>query len=165
MRRSIPYFAMALIAGLLTGCSSSNGPSSRDTRPAEVIGHEAHEAFVDAINSNDLDTFLSSVTDDVVFMPPHGPRLVGRAEVAPWAAGYLDAYSIHWTKTTLEFVVSGDWAFEQYSYESADTPRDGGGEVVRDRGKGIAIFRREADGVWRVARDAWNSDLPASTGN
>ena len=62
----------------------------------------------------------------------------------------------------IEFVVMGDWAFEQYAYTSTEIPR-GGGLEVRDTGKGLIIYRRDADGTWRVARDAWNSNRPAGS--
>ncbi len=148
------------VAALCVGCASS------DLRPEAAAGagdesvHLAHDAYVAAINSNDLQTFLGMLTDDVVFMPPNAPRLVGKDAVREWAAPYLEAYRIHWEKTTLEFIVAGDWAIEQYAYEESDRARDGG-PPLRDTGKGINIYRRGTDGVWRVARDAWNSDLPA----
>lgn len=99
------------------------------------------------------------ITEDIVFMAPNSPRLEGKEQVKPWGAGYYDAFHTTWTKTSLELVVIGEWAFEQYSYESEDTEK-ATGLVYRDTGKGIIIYHHDSDGVWRVARDAWNSDLP-----
>lgn len=104
---------------------------------------------------------MAVMTEDVVFMAPNQPRLIGKAAVRPWVEGYIEAYRTRWTKTTLEMVESGDWAFEQYAYESVDTPR-AGGRPIRDTGKGIMVYRRSADGRWLVAGDAWNSDLSAA---
>jgi len=64
-----------------------------------------------------------------------------------------------WEKTSIGFTVSGDWAFERYTYKSTDTDRKTGA-VTSDTGKGINIFRRGADGKWRVAIDGWSSDVP-----
>ncbi|MCA9275919.1 MAG: nuclear transport factor 2 family protein [Phycisphaerales bacterium] len=141
-------------AGMLWGCS---GTQHRDH---DASAHQAHDAYVEAINSNNLENFLGMITDDIVFMAPNAPIMVGKDTVREWAAGYLDAYTVHWDKTELEFVVNGDWAFEQYAYEENDTPKNGGPNL-RDTGKGLIIYRRCDDGIWRVARDAWNSDLPA----
>jgi len=71
----------------------------------------------------------------------------------------ISAYETHWDKPVLEFVVSGDWAFERYSYRSTDTPR-GGGDMVEDTGWGLVIYHHDADGKWRVARDAFGPDHP-----
>ncbi len=155
-RFSYPIGFVASLA-CLSACTLS-GPVQSDAQ----IAHRAHEAYVNAINSNNIDTLMGMLTDDVVYMSPHEPRLVGKAAVRAWGKGYLDAFHIHWEKTTLEFVVCGEWAFEQYAYKATDTPRDGG-EALHDTGKGINIYHHDADGVWRIARDAWNSDLPIPT--
>lgn len=151
-------FGISLLA-VLGGCASSCPRPAGHRGADDATAHRAHDAYVAAINSNDLETFLGMLTDDVVFMAPNAPRLVGKDAVREWAAPYLDAYQIHWDKTSLEFIVVGDWAIEQYAYEENDSARDAG-PALRDIGKGINIYHREADGVWRVARDAWNSDLP-----
>ncbi len=155
MRARLFPIAALTLSGLLAGCAST-GSSHAD---ASAAAHQAHDNFVAAINSNQLEPFLATLSDDAVFMPPGAPRLIGKPAIKYWAQGYLEAYQTHWVKTTLEFVVLDGWAFEQYAYESTDTPR-AGGEVVRDTGKGIIIYRLSDDGVWRVARDAWNSDHP-----
>lgn len=156
-------FLVGVVAAslLLGGCAGSGSGRAGHDAKADESAHRAHDAYVAAINSNDLETFLAMLTDDVVFMAPNAPRLVGKDAVREWAAPYLEAYQIHWEKTTLEFIVLGDWAIEQYAYEEHDTPR-GAWPVLRDTGKGINIYRRGADGAWRVARDAWNSDLAAN---
>lgn len=146
----------------LVACSvlTFAGCSSLETHDGpEAALERAHETHLAAINANDLEAFLATVTDDVVFMPPNAPRILGKDELRPWAGGYLDAFTIHWDKTVLESVVTGDWAFQQYAYRSTDKPK-GGGPELHDEGKGLVIFHHDADGVWRVARDAWSSDLP-----
>ena len=127
---------------------------------SDASAHQAHEAYVNAINSNNLDTLLGVLTDDVVFLSAHEAPMVGKAAVRPWLEAYLKAYKTHWDKPVQEFVVNGDWAFERYSYTSTDTPI-GGGDVVTDTGWGLVLYHHDADGKWRVARDAWGPDHPA----
>jgi len=159
MIRSI--IAIAVVA-IFTGCTKRESRPAAISADTDAIAHQAHEAYVTAINTNNLDSLLAMLTEDVVYLAPHEPVLVGKDAVRPWAEAYLKAYTIHWEKASLEFVVSGDWAFERYSYTSTDTPQ-GGGAVVHDIGKGINIYHHDADGKWRVARDAWSSDLPMLT--
>ena len=130
------------------------------TSGSDASAHQAHEAYVTAINSNNLDTLLGVLTDDVVFLSAHEAPMVGKAAVRPWLEAYLKAYKTHWDKPVQEFVVNGDWAFERYSYTSNDTPI-GGGDVVTDTGWGLVLYHHDADGKWRVARDAWGPDHPA----
>lgn len=143
---------------LVIGCgSSSSAPAAAVDDPA---AHRAHEAYVEAINSNDLGRLLGVLTDDVVFMSPHEPVMVGKAAVRPWLEGYLKAYKTHWDKPVQEFTVSGEWAFERYAWTSTDTPVAGGAPVT-DTGWGFVVYHRDADGTWRGARDAWGPDHPA----
>ena len=70
------------------------------------------------------------------------------------------AYQTHWEKTSLGSTIIGDWAFERYTYKSKDVEKKTRA-VTTDTGKGINIFRRGADGKWRVAVDGWSSDHAA----
>ena len=133
-----------------------------NTPPAQgaVTASDAHAMYVAAINSNDLGQLLAALTDDVVFLAPNSPPMAGKAAVKPWLEDYLKAYKTHWDKPVLEFVVNGDWAYERYAWTSTDTPL-AGGDPVKDTGWGLLIYHHDADGKWRVARDAWGSDHPA----
>ena len=71
------------------------------------------------------------------------------------------AYRTEWEKTSIGFTVRGEWAFERYTYRSTDTDKKTGA-VTTGIGKGINIFRRGADGKWRVAVDGWSSDQPST---
>ena len=126
---------------------------------AESAAHHAHTAYTEAINANDLDALMAMMTEDVVFMAAHAPPMIGKAAVRPWIKGYFDAVHTHWVKETQEFVVAGEWAFERYAYTSTDTPH-GGGEPFVDTGWGLVIYHLDADGTWRVARDAFGTDTP-----
>jgi ketosteroid isomerase-like protein len=146
-----PWF---LLAGMVA-CASrgANGGSS------EADAHRVHQNYVDAINSNSPDSLLGMMTEDVVFLSANEPVMVGKAAVRPWVDSYYGAYRTHWDKPVQEFVVNGDWAYERYSYASTDTSRTDG-SVVRGTGWGLVLYRRDADGKWRVARDAFGPDHP-----
>src|SRR5260221_4959351 len=148
-RRVLMIAALALAAG-----ACSKAPT--DTKAVEAA---AHGAYVAAINSNDTEKLMADLTDDIVYQSPHEAEIVGKDAVRKWVAGYFGAYRTHWEKTSIGFTVSGDWAFERYTYVSTDTDKKTGA-VTTDKGKGINIFHHDPDGKWRVAIDGWSSDLP-----
>lgn len=151
------FFSALVLVAALAAC---NPPAPATDAAADEAGVEAaHEAYVTAINSNDVDAVMAAMTDDITYLPPNGPALSGAAAVRPWIEGYFAAYRTAWVKTTEELIVSGDWAIEHYAYQSTDTPI-AGGAALTDTGKGVNIYHRDADGTWRVARDIWNSDIP-----
>jgi ketosteroid isomerase-like protein len=125
----------------------------------------AHETYVAAINANALDTWLAVLSDDVVYLIPSRPAIVGKAKVGGWVAGYLQEATTYWTKLVQDLVVSGDWAYVRYVYAVSDTavvadPSVDGGGTVSDSGWGFVVYHRDAAGTWRVARDGWSSDRP-----
>jgi ketosteroid isomerase-like protein len=156
MRR---LFGTIVIAISCATCTVPEAQLTTNSAGADAAAHKAHDAYVTAINSNDLNTLLGMLTEDVVFLSAHESVMVGKAAVRPWLEGYLKAFKTHWDKPVQEFVVSGEWAFERYSYKSTDTPLTGGA-VVEDTGWGLVIYHHDADGKWRVARDAWGPDHP-----
>ena len=145
-----PLAAMILALGTAAGADSVTD------------AHGAHDAYLAAINANDLTAFLQTVTDDIVFVAPNSLPMRGKAEVGPWVGGYFQAVRTEWDKQTLEFVVKDGWAYELYAYEVTDTPH-GSSESVSDAGHGINIYRMGEDGVWRVARDIWASSRALPT--
>jgi ketosteroid isomerase-like protein len=147
---------LLLLAGGCSGGGTSSAPV--DTKAIEAV---AHGGYVAAINSNNVDTLMDGLTDDVVYQAPGAPEVIGKAAVREWVADYFGAYRTKWEKTSLGFTVSGDWAFERYTYKATDTDKKTGTATIYI-GKGINIFRRGADGKWRVAIDGWSSDKPAS---
>ena len=150
---------MRIILALLAALAACAGCNPRGQAAPDPAAHRAHEAYVSAINANDLPTLLGMLTEDVVFMAAHEPPYVGKAAVRPWLQEYLATYHTQWDKPVQEFVVAGDWAFERYAYKSTDTPL-AGGAAVTDTGWGFVVYHHDPDGKWRVARDAWGPDHP-----
>ena len=147
---------------LLLGCGRPGGEPAAVNAAEDTTAHLAHEAYTTAINSNNLDSLTGMFTDDVVFLAAHAPPIVGKPAVRKWAQHYLEAFTTHWDKTSQEFEVAGQWAFERYSYKSTDTPK-AGGAAFQDTGWGLVIYHHDADGKWRVARDAFGTDTPLPT--
>jgi ketosteroid isomerase-like protein len=162
MRTVGQTLAILAILAVVGGCRATGSHATADGAGADASARQAHEAYTTAINSNNLDSLLAMFTEDVVFLSPNEPVLVGKAVVRAWSEAYLKGFTIHWDKTVSEFVVAGEWAFERYSYKQNDTP-SAGGAAVTDTGKGLVIYHHDSDGKWRVARDAWSSDLPLPT--
>ena len=40
--------------------------------------------------------------------------------------------------------------------------QDASGKTIKDHGKFVEIWKKQADGSWKCAVDMFNSDLPAS---
>ena len=60
--------------------------------------------------------------------------------------------------TTNSVDVGGDYAIETGNYELTATPK--GGKPVTEKGKYITVWKKQADGSWKIYRDIANSDSP-----
>jgi len=116
------------------------------------------EPFTAAVMSGDVDSWLAQYTEDIVLMPPHSPPLVGREAVRKWAEALPPV--IAFTGTFDEIVGHGDMAIVrgqyQMTFDIPDLP-----EPFQDTGSYLEIRTRQADGTWLLARDIFNTDLPA----
>ena len=98
---------------LVSGCSGGETPAA--PVDAKAIEAAAHGGYVAAINSNNVDTLMEGLTDDVVLQAPGAPEIIGKAAVREWVGGYFGAYETKWEKTSLGFTVTGDLAVERYT--------------------------------------------------
>ena len=100
--------------------------------------------------AGDTDTVLSLMADDVVFMVS-GQEPFGKAAFAA-AASRMHGMRLEGTAEVRELQVQGDLAFSRTYLQVTMTPSSG--LAVRRRGYAMTVFRKGADGLWRLARDA-----------
>jgi ketosteroid isomerase-like protein len=164
--RSTAAILCTLLAFGLAGCRSRSSAGGENPAQARAAVERAHASYVHGINANKADLWLAALADDVVFLVPNRPPVVGRAAVGMWIASYLDESHTQWSKTLADLVVDGEWAFARYDYSVSDNviihdPEVEGGGTANDSGWGFIVYHRERDGTWRVSRDGWGSQKPA----
>lgn len=112
--------------------------------------HAVIDTRMSATKSGDFDTVLSLMTDDVVFMVP-GAEPFGKQRFAT-ASGNMQGAEIEGRKEVVELNILGDWAYARIHISVITTVP--GKPPIRRSGYTLAIFRKEPDGKWRLARDA-----------
>ena len=130
-----------------------------DTRKAaEDAINATSEQFAKAIDSKDLDKVLSYYTDDAVLFVPAGPAAVGKDALRKTWQGFLagPASKIDVSGITIDVAESGDLAYERGSFTS--TSEDAKGKTVTSTGKLVDIWKKQADGTWKMAADLNASD-------
>ena len=110
--------------------------------------------WMSATRAGDIDTVLSLMTDDVVFLvagqPPFGKQQFAAALRAPPGVPMprIDGHS-----EIQEIRVLGDWAFMWTRLSVEVTPPAGGGSSTKRAGHTLTILKKTA-GRWQLARDA-----------
>ena len=108
------------------------------------------ETWMTASKAGDHATVLSLMTEDVVFMVP-GQEPFGKEAFAAASKSMGDT-RIEGSSEILELRIFGDWAFIRNRIDMTAFPPHG--SPVRRSGYTLTLLRKEADGCWRLARDA-----------
>lgn len=105
-----------------------------------------------ASKAGDVDTVLSLMSDDIVFLVPGA--LMRKADFAQAAKAQSagDAPQFDGHSEIQEIKVIGDWAFMWTNLTVTATP-PGGGKTMTRAGHTLSILKKE-NGKWVLARDA-----------
>lgn len=148
-RRAAPIRSRGALIAAAVLCAVPAAVPAQETADATVDAArevEAREiAFARTMADRDFEAFLTFLSDEAVFFagdrPIRGPEAIGGA----WRSFYDgEAAPFSWHPEVVEVLDSGDLAI------SSGPVRDPSGEVV---GRFTSIWRRDADGVWRVVFD------------
>lgn len=152
----------AVCVSLLAACEaprpSPETEGAGSTTKAAV--EAATSAFHHALRTNDIETFMSYLAEDVVLMPPGEAPVRGKHAVGTWYLGFLSQFrTSSLTLADQEIFLGDGWAVELGTYEWGLTPSGGGAPIV-DRGNYMQVWKRQGDGEWRFAREVYNSSVP-----
>ena len=119
-------------------------------------------AHVSAVNACDIESNLAGFTDDQVYMPPDAQPIHGKPDLKAAIQWWIDNFEVSIEMMPEETIVSGDWAFQWGILKGSMRPREGGDRTPMDW-KFMYIYKRQADGSWKIARDIFNSNVPPNS--
>ncbi len=132
-----------------------------DTRREDERAIRAADATcLKAAQVKDVDRAVSCYADDASWLPPNAPIANGKEAIrAGWAQLLASpGFAIDWQITKLDISRAGDLAYTLYAYQL--TMRGPDAKPLTDRGKDMAVWKKQPDGSWKIAADTFNSDLP-----
>ena len=159
------YCSIALLTGcclvlLALGCNrlQQPGPDSRAADEAAI--RQADMDWSKVAEAKQMDKFYEYFLEDAVALAPNEPMAVGKKAIGKVVGDMfsMPSFAVKWRPSKAEAARSGDFAYSLGSYElSVNDPK---GNPMEDRGKYVTIWKKQADGSWKVAVDMFNSDLP-----
>src|SRR5260370_20387961 len=123
----------------------------------EKAVRDADAEWSKVAGAKDLDKTVSFYADDAMVLPPNQAMVTSKSGIRDLWKGFLDSLTdISWKTTRVEMAKSGDMGCLIGTY--ALTMKDG----TKDTGKYCEVWKKQADGKWKVATDMFSSDLPAA---
>jgi uncharacterized protein (TIGR02246 family) len=137
-------------------CSQQAPPDTRAADEAAIRDLDAQ--WSKSAAANDVEGTVSYYSDDASLLAPNAPISTGKAAIrAVWAALLGPGASVSWQASKVEVARSSDLAYIVGTYTL--TMKDPQGNPVNDRGKFVEVWKKPADGKWKVVADIFNSDL------
>ncbi len=124
-----------------------------DTTQAEQEIRHLIDTWLKATAHGDLEKILDLMDEEVVFLTPGRPPMLGREEFATSFRALPANSRIVGTSDIREIRVCGNHAFVWTQLAVEVTP-DGSGEAMKKAGSTLSVFRQGGDGRWRLFRDA-----------
>ena len=132
-----------------------------DNRLASAAALQAvDEQWSATAGRNDLAGTVAFYANDAVLLPPNAPTAKDQKSIREsWAALLGPNTAVSWKVSKAEVAKSGELGYLYGTYElSIKDPK--GGPPVRDVGKLVEVWKKQADGEWKCIVDTYNSDLP-----
>jgi ketosteroid isomerase-like protein len=150
------------IALSVLACKPAAPPAAGSTDEATAAAvRRVGEAYLAALRAGDIDAALSQWADSMAVLPPNEPALRGREAFRVWGEAFMKQVKVVDAKfTESEVAASGDLATERVAFVLTLQPMAGGAPMT-EIGKGLHVYRRQADGAWRLIMDIWSADAPA----
>lgn len=154
---------LVLCAAAMACSSAPAPPSVQIPPPVDPAAIEKKIRIMDADWSHaatvgDLEKTVSYYADDGALLAPNAPLASGKSAVrAAWdgmlhTPGYV---SLSFSPSSVNVAQAGDMAYEIGMYEF--TVKDKKGTPTTEKGKFVVVWKKQADGDWKVEADIFNA--------
>ena len=144
--RFLPYATL-----LFAACSFEAPPPPPD--PSVLM--DADRAFAAAVSEGGTEAWVSWFAEDGAQIQPGSGEIRGRDAIRDLMAGLDDPdYSLAWEPRRADIAASGDLGWTTGSYVSKGVGADG--QPRQTQGRYVTIWRKQADGSWKVVMDLGN---------
>jgi ketosteroid isomerase-like protein len=154
-RLTLPTTALCVV--ILTGCTRA--PDVAATRTALM---DADRAFNNATAERRTDGWMEFIAEDGAMIRSAG-TITGRAAIREeMAKTFADtAFSLRWEPLQADASTSSDLGYTNGRFEVRF--RDAKGNAAMRTGRYLTVWKKQADGSWKVVRDIGVQD-PAPAG-
>ncbi len=155
MKKFLTIIPLVFLLCFTFGCQAYEEKPTVDIEADVEAIKSLSDEIMKAYNEGDLEALTAIVAEDVVFMPPGEPTLIGKEAIRNWHD--FDKISFDVNITVEEVQVLGDWAFIRDIWIGTVTQNESG-EKFESNYKSLIILRRQPDGTWKMFYSMFNSN-------
>lgn len=163
-RLFVPSLCVLALAACAQQAPAPSPPP--DTRAAdEAAIHALVKGWAAAAEAKDVEAFCAVYADDAVVMMEGMADVSSKAAIREAMTGMMQDsnFALSFAADKVVVARSGDLAYETGSYSM--TLSDAKQKPATQAGHYVVVWRKEADGSWKVVIDAPISDPPAAAAN
>jgi ketosteroid isomerase-like protein len=110
--------------------------------------------------AKDLGKSVAFCAQDGAVLGANAPIANGAEAISKLFAGFfaLPNLKMSWSVNRADVAKSGELGYTSGVYEMSFS--DPSGKTIQDKGKYVTVWKKQADGSWKVLLDIFNSDLP-----
>jgi ketosteroid isomerase-like protein len=142
--------------------AGANPLSDTSVTPGKALLFDLEAKFAKATAEGGGKAFATWFAEDGVSLGNHQTAVHGREAIAKNATWLPQDYQLVWTPTDGVMSPAGDMGYTWGHYEGRSKDKDGSTKVMS--GRYLTIWRKEADGSWKVLLDA-SQEEPAEAGD
>ena len=151
--RKVALFAAVIFTAILVGRFAQSAQATQNAAAEKL--KQAEAAFMQAALQHGSAGYMSYYAEDAAELPNGADAIIGKANIAK-TMGFLDDQKnrLTWQPVAADVAASGDLGYTWGHYEFRSQGKDGVTRV--EHGKYITVWKKQADGTWKVAVDMGN---------
>ena len=142
--------------------SAPNPLMDPTAKPGKVLLFDLEARFAKDTKERGGAGFASWFAEDGVALGNGQPPVIGKVAIEKSANWQAKDYQLTWTPTDAQMGPSGDMGYTWGHFEGRS--KDASGSPVLTSGRYMTIWRKQADGSWKVVLDA-GANEPAAAGD
>jgi ketosteroid isomerase-like protein len=148
---------VACAALLVAGCQAPPPAGLTDADKAAIAQGDA--GWAQAAEAGDMTALGLLYAEDAVLLPPNHEAITGRAAIEAYFGAFPPLSDVRLDPIDVEGSAGMAYVRGVYTMKinvpNMPVP-------ASDQGKYIEIWKKQADGTWKIVRDIYNSDVSAA---
>ncbi|MBI1967147.1 MAG: DUF4440 domain-containing protein [Gemmatimonadetes bacterium] len=152
----------ALVLGI-AAAACGRQPPPVDLEAARASLRTADSGYSQTASGKNLEAFVALYEPSATMYPPAEALAQGTEAIRAFAGAFLKdpAFAVRFTPVAVEVAANGDMGYTLNTVDITVTGPDG--KPATERIRDFHLWRKQADGRWKVVVDIWNAEPPPPT--